>query len=159
MTTIFPSRGVLQSRIYVLSRERESSLSSARFRILNIYAFSSSPAHFPHRFSARFSSFARSLARSFDGLRNEPNGGSLLPRLPLTAAAVLHFPDCVRAQTYGWAAFVLPCAFGIISERAAVKLSVCPTNQSEGVWYCGCKMPIITEEEEERFIDEEQLRQ
>ena len=135
MTTIFPSRGVLQSRIYVLSRERESSLSSARFRILNIYAFSSSPAHFPHRFSARFSSFAR----SFDGLRNEPNGGSLparSPRLPLTATAVLHFPDCVRAQTYGREGGrpSFPPAHSASSGRAAVKLSVCPTNQSEGVW-------------------------
>ena len=126
VTTIFPLE-VFCNLGFMFSRGRELSLSSARFRILNIYAFSSSPAHFPHRFSARFSSFAR----SFDGLRNEPNGGSLLAPPSADSSRGTPLPR-LRTCTDIRPSFSL--AHSASSVRAAVKLSVCPTNQSEGVW-------------------------
>ena len=132
---------------FMFSLGRESSLSSARFRILNIYAFSSSPAHFPHRFSARFSSFAR----SFDGLRNEPNGGSLLARLPLTAAAVLHFHDCVRVHRHTDG---LRSPLRIRHHQGEEGLRSENRSQVIGLPHKSSKMPI-SQEEENGFIDEE----
>ena len=78
----FPLRGVLQSRIYVLSRERALSLLGA-FSHPKYLRFLFQPSTFsPSLFGPLF--LLRPLSRSFDGLRNEPNGGSsLLARLPL----------------------------------------------------------------------------